>query len=272
MAKKKSTTNRTIRRRTKHKKGTANLAAPQPAPFFDQGGQLIAVAQRKRGAAVQATEGVTNPISPMPNAGFPSPLPIPTLQAVTRLGPGGTPMAVVGMTPIDLTPPPAALNLTSTPPEVRVQPSPPQAGSVLAGEGDLNANADLLRGPQTVHAELLKRLAAIEAIIPQLPGLGHNNPPEPIASLPPITLANIEQIKVDIRFVGGLPPGPDEVPTRVGQIYGRLKKFGEEIRNWIAIAGSIAGVAMAIWKQFGDELTSASDLISEWIKLLMHLT
>jgi len=233
----------------------AGAGAAIGAGAFDTASQqILARPRRNLSAAVQATDGVTNPPAPTATAGFPSPLPLPTM-------PGG----VVGMTP---TPPPADLNLTSTPPEVRVQPSP-QAESIFAGEGRLIADADVLRGPQTVHAELLERLAAIEAILPQLPGLGHNNPPEPIA---PITITNVEQIKLDVTFVAGLPPVPNEVPTRVGQVYARLKKYAEEVRFWILTAGAIGGAAIATWRQFGEELTSASDLISEWIKLLMHLT
>ena len=142
----------------------------------------------------------------------------------------------------------------------------------FGGEGNTFADAYVRRPPETIHTEILRHIDAIEEIIPQLPGRGHNKPPELIEP-PPLTDDEIAEIQVHIALVRGLPPKPDALPTALGRAWERLKWLGEKIKTAATIttaAATITTGAATLWHQLGDHLTAAGNLLAEWIKVLMH--
>lgn len=138
--------------------------------------------------------------------------------------------------------------------------------ATFGGQGNFIADATVRRGPQTIHAEILNHITTIEEIIPQLPGVGHNNPPEPIEPSP-LTSDEIAEIKIHITVMKGLPAAPTELPTAIGRAAQRLKTLGDTVVR----AAAVLGATKALWDQLGDHLITAGNLIAEWIKVLMHL-
>jgi hypothetical protein len=137
--------------------------------------------------------------------------------------------------------------------------------SAFGGQGNTIIDTQLRRAPETIHAEILKHITAIEEIIPQLPGLGHNKPPEPIET--PLTSDEIAEINVHITVMNSLPAVPTQLPTTIGLASERLKILGDKIVRYAAITGGIT----TLWDKFGDHLMAAGNLIAEWIKMLMHI-
>ena len=138
-----------------------------------------------------------------------------------------------------------------------------------------NADLQQRRAPETIHAEILAHIDAIEEIIPQLPGIGHNKPPEPIEPPPPLTSDEIAEIKIYVTVMNGLPAEPTQIPTLLGRAWERLKILGEKVLTQLATQATGAAVTVAaatLWREFGDHLTAAGNLIAEWIKVLMHIS
>lgn len=128
----------------------------------------------------------------------------------------------------------------------------------------------LRNAPETIHAKMLTHIAAIEEITPQLPGVGHNKPPEPIEPQP-LTSDEIAEIKIYVAVMNGLPAEPTQVPTLLGRAWERLKILGEKVLTQLATATVTVAVA-TLWREYGDHLIAAGKLIAEWIKALMHLS
>jgi hypothetical protein len=143
-----------------------------------------------------------------------------------------------------------------------------QTVAVTAGP-QTNFVADSLyrRAPENIHAEILKQIDEIGKIIPQLPGIGHNKPPEPIEPPPPLTSDEIADIKIYIAVVNSLPAVPEELPTALGRASEGLKILGDKIVRYAAITGGLT----TLWEKFGGHLTAAGNLIEEWIKVLMNI-
>ena len=97
-----------------------------------------------------------------------------------------------------------------------------------------NADLQQRRAPETIHAEILAHIDAIEEIIPQLPGIGHNKPPEPIEPPPPLTSDEIAEIKIYVTVMNGLPAEPTQIPTLLGRAWERLKILGEKVLTQLA--------------------------------------
>ena len=144
--------------------------------------------------------------------------------------------------------------------------------ATFGGQGGTIADPYVRRAPEKIHAEILRHIDATEKIIPQLPGIGHNKPPEPIEP-PPLTTDEIEEIKIYITVVNGLPAEPTQLPTLLGRAWQRLKTLGEKVLTQLATQAAI-GAALTVaasWHELGDHLIAAGNLIAEWIKVLMHL-
>lgn len=146
--------------------------------------------------------------------------------------------------------------------------------ATFGGQEGANFDRYVRPAPEMIHAEILRHIDAIEKIIPQLPGIGHNKPPEPVEP-PPLTTDEIAEVKVYITVVNSLPAEPAELPTLLGRAWQRLKILGEEVLTQLATQAAGAAVtvaAAALWHELGDHLIAAGNLIAEWIKVLMGLS
>jgi guanylate kinase len=131
-----------------------------------------------------------------------------------------------------------------------------------------------------LHKQMLQRIGALELVIAQLPataGVGHNNPPDPIA-LPPLESSDVNRIKRDISFLGKQPVTPPQSTDEVRAAANRLRIFAERIYaylakqadNFVSSAVKSAGKAVPIWTLFGDQLIGLSNAVARWLSALPH--
>jgi hypothetical protein len=137
----------------------------------------------------------------------------------------------------------------------------------LAGEGSLTVDMAVV----SAHDRMLARAAELEATIAQLlpllpstPGIGHNNPP-------PLSAADLDDIKVDIALLKAQPPPASAEAT------GIASKFAERAGRVLAWAGAIIFTEAAkpiakdavewLWLKIGPQLTDAATGIMHWVLL-----
>lgn len=131
-----------------------------------------------------------------------------------------------------------------------------------------------------LHKQMLQRIAAIELVIAQLPataGIGHNNPPGPIA-LPPLSGSDVDKAKRDISFLGKQSVMPPQQADEVRAAANRLRIFGERVYTYLAkqadsfVSSAIksAGKTVPIWTLFGDQLIGLSNAVTRWLSAFPH--
>lgn len=151
-------------------------------------------------------------------------------------------------------------------------------GASAALESKLEASFESgVPRPQHHHAELMVRVAALEAAIRHLgpTRLGHNNPPSPIDSAPEFTAEQIAAILRATATFARQPPAPTTVPQEVDQARKTLGRL--YLEGFVQRAGELTAETLASWAKTGGRaliwyllyrVIEASDLWAEAIKLL----
>jgi hypothetical protein len=141
-------------------------------------------------------------------------------------------------------------------PSLALTSDPRQHGSAkFEGAGTLAAD------PIVVHAEMRKRIAALEETIAKLP----------TAPGGPLNDNEIDETKSELATLKTLPPVPAKPPTEAAGAQSKLAKFGEMVLQRLAAdeAGrAIAAASKALWAQYGDQLIALARSIGEWIASL----
>ena len=140
-----------------------------------------------------------------------------------------------------------------------------------------------------LHERMLNRLTALEEALAALPsrtpGLGHNNPPEPIEEelLSPV---DCERIRAAIIVLKAQPPEPPAPPPEAAEAAGVLSTFGSKLTNYLIAkgelfvtefvkgAGGAAGkmaVAVPVWTAVATALIAASGSASAWLHAIGKL-
>jgi hypothetical protein len=170
--------------------------------------------------------------------------------------------------------------------ESRIELGPIQIGQ-SAGAGTADTTPSLAE----IHADVVRRLDEVEQKLSELaphgPGIGHNNPPEKIAS--PISDEERDEILSIANIVKSQPVAPVAVPTEVKAASARLATLAQKIGTYCAkqgdtfvtaaaeAAGKVAGPvivgAVAVhlldgWQKLGALLYGAAEAIGLWLNAL----
>jgi hypothetical protein len=115
----------------------------------------------------------------------------------------------------------------------------------MSGSSGIEADATLVPGPATLHQEVLRRLASVEEAVAALTlihtelraGIGHNQPPEPIESLP-IDSGDRRTIEVAAAILRALQVAPPAPPAiEAGQAVNELARIGRKATDYAAKQG-----------------------------------
>jgi hypothetical protein len=116
--------------------------------------------------------------------------------------------------------------------------------------------------PPTLHAEMLRRVAALEEATARLLASGE-------ARLKPRPLddADLDEIKSEIETLRQLPPVPAKPPPEAVRAQGKLAKFAEAVSQRLA-ADAIREGAKTLWTDHHEKLIAAVRAIAEWVASL----
>jgi hypothetical protein len=154
------------------------------------------------------------------------------------------------------------------------------AGARVTGAGTLTIDATVVHDPLAMHAEILKRISALEETIAKLSiaGIGHNNPPEQIEPAPPLSESEFSEITIYITLLKEQPAAPTALPTQLGVAANRLKSLSEKVYDHLEAhaieytisAATTATATVALWHKFADDLMALGTSMTEWLMVLMH--
>ena len=117
----------------------------------------------------------------------------------------------------------------------------------------------LANDPRTLHEAMLKRIAALEQTIAQLPTPG------------PLDDSEIEESKTAIATLKNLPAVPAKLPAEAVQKQSKLMALGEKVLESLAtdaVKWGLGTAAFALWEQYGHRLIDLAKAIGEWIARL----
>jgi hypothetical protein len=170
-------------------------------------------------------------------------------------------------------------------PFVQDTPLPLRAASLAMVRG--SAESTVTPDPIALHAALMARVAALEYALAQrpadVPGIGHNNPPEEISDGANPTQEDIVEIEAFIAALKAQPPNPRERPT---EILAQIEKFegvGKKFRDYFDKLGTkafeSAGTELGkvivspqswFWLSAAWAVHSVSDAAMQWLHALPH--
>ena len=108
---------------------------------------------------------------------------------------------------------------------------------------------------RTLHVEMLRRIAALEETIAQLPTPG------------PLEDSEIEESKEALATLKSLPKEPAKPPAEAVRAQSKLKALGERIAENLATQ-ALTAMAKDLWARYGDQLIDLAKAIAEWIATL----
>jgi hypothetical protein len=117
----------------------------------------------------------------------------------------------------------------------------------------------------TLHDEMLRRVASLEEAMAKLavtkPGIGHNNPPDPV----PFGDDDRRVIEIAIVMLRAQPPKPETQPVEAGEAAAKLMTIGERLKAY-AIKQGDTFVSEAV-KSAGGELGKRAIQSPFWLTL-----
>jgi hypothetical protein len=145
-----------------------------------------------------------------------------------------------------------------------------------------------LRDAAALHAEMQKRIAMLEETIAKLrpppePGIGHNNPPEPLED-EPLSAEDRRELSQALDVLKSQPPQPPDDGEAAGNAAIIVKAKAEKAQSWIARqADSFVSEAVkeagkgfgrwaprALFLLLADYLWGLHDIAIQWLQAL-HL-
>jgi hypothetical protein len=213
-------------------------AAPPWIPHsntWDAPAVLIAAFQRLNRAAVLATSGAAAPPFPPPVAA----------NAVTQQEQPDHPRSHIW-------------------PSVQDPPTEPAPPSTVSLEGRITISAKAHAG-MTLHDEMLRRIASLEDGMARLavtkPGIGHNNPPDPV----PFGDDDRRVVEIAIVVLSAQSPKPETSPVEAGEAAAKLMTIGERLNAYAIKHGDVL-VSEAV-KSAGAEVGKRLVQLPFWLSL-----
>jgi hypothetical protein len=142
---------------------------------------------------------------------------------------------------------------------------------VLGESGDL----------KILHAQMVERIAALEEALQSVskPGMGHNQPPEPLEPQEPLTAADLQCLNSAISTLKNQPVEPSKRPPEAVKAASVLQAVGAKVSEYLDVfvkeaikaAGAEFGkwtIRLPMWKVVLASLAAASAAASAWIMAL----
>jgi len=138
-------------------------------------------------------------------------------------------------------------------------------------------------GSPELHAEMVEQIKALDRAIDDLReqrhGIGHNRPPEPIETAPPLSEKELGEIQEDIAVLRKQPPAVYPPSTEAVAAVSRLSKIsravvayvGKQADNFVSSATNEAGkraIQSPFWLAIIHQLPALADIAHQWLQSL----
>jgi hypothetical protein len=136
-----------------------------------------------------------------------------------------------------------------------------------------------------LHAKMIEQIEALERAMADLReqqqhGIGHNNPPEPIETAPPLSEKELGEIKKAMAVLKKQPPTPTALGTKAKAALALLVKFArapgayvvKQADNFVTEAVKESGKRIVQWALIYQLLQNLADTAHQWLQSLgLHL-